>query len=199
MLCQADYPGSSIRFTRRLVEVNQEVGINNRQPRLQDLAFFLVKEELIEAMRATRNQMARLTLHDNWTPLFEKLQSASRSLRYASPFSVNDSYDIIKKLSELTVPAIPEGALAKRALVTTDEDEARRIVRDFTAFSDFGMVTIEAFSDRFFVLSEVQQATANGLEGSYEELAVARTELTVSPENSREMLQRFRARITRRY
>lgn len=149
-------------------------------------------------MRATRNQMSRLTLHTDWTLFFEKLQSASSNLRRASPFSVNESYGFIEGLSDLTVPDVPEEARIRRALVTRDEDEAKRIVRDFTAFSYFGMTVIEAFSDRLFDLQVVQQATARGSKGSYEELAVARAELAVSPENSRAMLRRFREALSSR-
>jgi Cdc6-like AAA superfamily ATPase len=185
-------PRELIRITRRLVDVNQEATAGNVDSRLQDLAFCLVKEELIEAMRATRKQMARLTLNANWTLFFERLQSANSKLGYASPLSVNESYVLIKELSELTVPDAPEGALARRALVMTDEEGAKRIVRDFAAFSYFGMTVIEAFSDRFFDLQVIQQAAASGSEGSYEELALARAELTVSPENTRVMLRRFR-------
>jgi hypothetical protein len=189
-------PRELIRITRRLVDVNEEASTANRHPRLQDLAFCLVKEELIEAIRATRNQMARLMLHSNWTIFFERVHSASISasigLRYASPFSINESYSFIKELSELTVPDAPEGVPTGRELVIRDEDEAERIVRDFTAFSYFGLTVIEVFSDRFFDLEAVRQTTVSGSEGSYEQLAVARAELTVSPENSRAMLRRLR-------
>ena len=189
-------PREVIRITRRLVDVNQEANTANPQLQLQDLAFCLVKEQLIEAIRATRNQMARLMLHVNWTIFFEKLHSASVSLRYASPPATAESYDIIKELSELTVPSAPdEGMSTGRELVIRDEDEAVRIVRDFTAFSFFGLMVIEAFSDRIFDLEAVQRRTASGSEGSYEELALARAELTVSPENSSAMLRRFRSHL----
>jgi hypothetical protein len=185
-------PRELMRITRRLVDVNQEARTANRHPRLQDLTFCLVKEELIEAIRATRNQLARLTLHTNWKGFFEKIHSAGTSLRYASPFSIHESYVFIKELSELTVPEVPEGVQTRRELVLRDEDEAERIVRDFTAFSYFGMTVIDAFSDRHFDFETVQQTTGRGSKGSYEELAVARAELTISPENSRAMLRQFR-------
>lgn len=184
-------PRELIRIARRLVDVNQEASTENLHPRLEHLAFCLVKEELIEAIRATRNQLARLMLHSNWTSFFEKLHSASTALRYASPFSVDESRHFIEELSELIAPGAPERVLTRRELVMKDEDEAGRIIRDFTAFSYFGLTIIEAFSDKFFDLEAVKQATANGSEGSYERLAVARAELIVSPENSRAMLRQF--------
>jgi hypothetical protein len=185
-------PRELIRITRRLVDVNKEASNAIRHPRLQDLAFCLVKEELIEAIRATRNQMARLVQHSNWLPFFERVQTASISLASASPFSVNESYAIIAELSELAVPNSPGGVASRRELIQRDEDEAERIVKDFTAFSFFGLTIIDAFSDKYFDLDTVQFATSNGSVGSYEELAAARGELAISSENSRAMLRRFR-------
>ena len=142
--------------------------------------------------------MARLMLHSNWPIFFERVHSASTGLRHASPFSMHESYSFIKELSELTVPDAPEGVRTRRELVIRDEDEAERIVRDFTAFSYFGLTVIEVFSDRFFDLEAVQQATVSRSEGSYQQLAVARAELTVSPENSRAMLRRLRGFLSSR-
>jgi hypothetical protein len=136
--------------------------------------------------------MARLVQHSNWLPFFERVQTASISLASASPFSVNESYAIIAELSELAVPNSPGGVASRRELIQRDEDEAERIVKDFTAFSFFGLTIIDAFSDKYFDLDTVQFATSNGSVGSYEELAAARGELAISSENSRAMLRRFR-------
>jgi energy-coupling factor transporter ATP-binding protein EcfA2 len=179
-------PRELIRVTRRLVDLNRELSTENHPARLENLAFAIAKEELIEAIRATRTQMSRLMLHAQWTDFFEKLRAASIRLRFASPFSVNESYNYIKELSELAPPNAPGG-------VTTNEEEAKRIVRDFSTFSYFVMTIIDAFSDTYFDLESVQDATTNGAsEGSYEELAIARTELAVSSENGRAMISRFR-------
>ena len=191
-------PRELIRITRKLVDVNQEAGTRSRVLRLEDLAFCLVREELIEAIRATRNQLARLALHANWTTFFERVHSASVSLRYASPFLTDRSYGLVKELSGLTAPDAPESVPTVRDLIQKDEEEAKRIVRDFTAFSYFGLTIIDAFSDEFFDLEHVRLCTAKRFAGSYEELAVARAELTVSPENSRAMLRRFRDRLSSR-
>jgi hypothetical protein len=191
-------PRELIRITRKLVDVNQEAGTRSRVLRLEDLAFCLVREELIEAIRATRNQLARLALHANWTTFFERVHSASVSLRYASPFLTDRSYGLVKELSGLTAPDAPESVPTVRDLIQKDEEEAKRIVRDFTAFSYFGLTIIDAFSDEFFDLEHVRLCTAKRFAGPYEELAVARAELTVSPENSRAMLRRFRDRLSSR-
>ena len=62
-------PRELIRVTRRLVEVNQKLGSINRYPRLEDLAFILVKENIVESIRATRAQISRLALNTDWAPL----------------------------------------------------------------------------------------------------------------------------------
>jgi AAA domain len=191
-------PRELIRVTRRLVDVNQELSGSSRQPRLENLTIALVKEELVEAIRATRSQLSRLTLHGGWPSFFEDLRSASVSLHHASPFSVQDSYYIIKELSELTVPEIPKEETGKWSSPNTDEDRARRVAADFVAFSYFGITVIDAFSEKFFDFQRVQKATARGSVGSYEELSVARAELTVSSETSRVMLHQFRSSVLRR-
>jgi hypothetical protein len=189
-------PRELIRVTRRLVEINQEMRDSGKlighRPRLENLASALVQEAIIEAIRATRNQLARLALPGELTVVFEKLHSASTALIAASPFSMNVAYDLIVALGDLTMPDCPADKHARSTVVGDDLDRARRIVRDFAAFSYFGIAVIEAFSDQYFDLELVQDMTARGVEGSYEQLAVARAELTVSPDNSRDMIRRFR-------
>lgn len=189
-------PRELIRVTRRLVEINQEMRYSGRKdgnrPRLENLAFALVQESIIEAIRATRNQLARLALPDGFTVLFDKLHSASAVLTNASPFFMSVSYSIIVELGEMKIPDHSTTARGKSSAVNDDLERARRIVRDFSAFSYFGVAVIEAFSDEYFDLELVQDMVARGSEGSYDQLAVARTELTVSPDNSREMIRRFR-------
>lgn len=182
-------PRELIRITRRVVEINQESRRADHHPRLEDVAISLVKEELAEAIRASRSQLSRLTLRADWVGTFEKLRSASVSLRRKSFLEAEGLHDVITELSELSPPDEEHG---DQAAFTSDEHSARRITADFSAFSFFGMTVVEAFSDRYFDFRVVQQSTARGSEGSYEELAVARTELTVSPASSRAMLYRFR-------
>jgi hypothetical protein len=189
-------PRELIRVTRRLVEVNQEMNNIDRPARLQDLTFALVSEQVSEAIRATRNQLSRLALHPNWVVIFDKLLSASTTLRYGPISSTHKSYGLIKELSELQIPDTPKASDTRRILALRDEDHARRILEGFTAFCYFGITVIDAFSDKFFDFSAVQQSTAGGSEDSYEELAVARAELSVSPENSRVMLRRFQNSLT---
>jgi hypothetical protein len=190
-------PRELIRVTRRLVEVNGELNNTLRTPRLEELAFALVREELVEAIRATRNQMARLNLHANWAPAFEILRVASVTLRQTSFAPGSNMYCLIEDLSTMEAPKEPSKAEGiGRVPAQQDEDAARQIVRDFTVFAYFGLTVIDAFSDKYFDWETVQQRSSGIPEGSYEALAVARAELTVSQENSRAIIQRFRESLS---
>ena len=184
-------PRELIRVTRRLVDVNQELILRDSHSRIENLAFALASEQLIDAIRATRNQMSRLRLHSRWTEFFEELRSAGISLQHASPFSICDSYMIFKRLSEISVP----DAFVGQAVVSEDEVSAGRIVRDFAAFSYFCMTVIDAFDKNFFDFQRVQEMTASGTAGSYEELSAARAEIGFSSENSRAMIEKFRSSL----
>jgi hypothetical protein len=190
-------PRELIRVSRRLVEVNQELRGTNRHPRLEDLAFKLVSEEAVEAIRATRSQFSRLTLNAGWVVFFERLRVASASLRSTSLSSLREMYGVIEKLSDVEAPGPAEQETAMEVTFAEDEREARRIARNFSAFAYFGITIIDAFSDKFFDLQVVRQRTAKGFEGSYEELAAARTELAISPASSLAMLRRFRESLGR--
>jgi hypothetical protein len=183
-------PRELIRVTRRLVEVNQKFGRTDRYPRLEDLAFILVKENIVESIRATRAQMSRLALDATWAGLFETLRSASTHLRSAPLSSLRESRQIIQELSELKMPS-NNGEQATGNTTGTDEDKAGRIIQSFSAYAYLSLTVIDAFSDRFFDLQTVQGNTASGSGGAYEELAFARAELSVSSANSRTMLARF--------
>ena len=186
-------PRELIRVTRRLVEVNQDLGSIHR---LADLAFILVKENILESIRATRSQISRLTLNDNWAAVFETLRSATTHLRVTSLSSMDGSRRVIEELSELKAPLRLTGQEANTA--GQDEDSAKRIIHNFSAYAYFGLAVIDAFSDKFFDLSSVQQKMDSGSEGTYEELALARNELSVSPASSRAMLSRFRSSLSPR-
>jgi hypothetical protein len=196
-------PREVIRVTRRLVDLNQELGDHAHHLRLEDLACALVRDELIESIRETRTKLSLLSLHADWASIFEELRSAGTRLRRVSLPSMpefhasaqkmsrlkedavmHESYEIVQELSELKGHA--------RAIGDEDGERARAIVTDFSAFAYFGLTIMDAFSERYFNLLSVEMKTGTGSEGSYEELAFARIELTVSPMNSRAMLARFR-------
>jgi len=184
-------PRELIRVTRRLVDVNQELRSDDHYPRLEDLAYVLVGEELLEAMRAARNQMSRLRLGSHWTSVFDSMRSAGVALRRESLLSKHESYSVIKTLSEM-VPPNPLRNDLLDSLNTQDEDSANSILSNLAILAYFGLTVIDAFSGGRFDAHFMKYGMLAGSEMSYEQLAAARVELNLSPASSRSMLQRFR-------
>ena len=189
-------PRELIRISRRLVEVNLELQRPGYYPLLSELSLVLVKEELVEAMRASRNQLSQLALSSAWTQYFDLLRAASTSLRRKPSIPRDEAHQIIEELSALTAPADSGRGDSQVTTAQIDEGKARRIIDDFAAYAYFGLTIIDAFDNNNFSLAAVTARTAAGLPGSYEELALARAELSVSTASSKSMLQRFRATLT---
>jgi len=200
-------PRELIRVSRRLVEIHIEraavAGIETwtdlatdkggtmktvshlpaEYPRLDYLARILVREAVVEALDAARNEMSYLLLGSEWATLFDAIRLASATL--SRDDSSTAVYQTIEQISKVHAEGRDAGA-------SENEDIARRILDRLSVFAYFGITVIDAFSDRYFDLDKVRQRTAGELNGSYEELAAARVELSVSAANSRTMLDRFR-------
>jgi Cdc6-like AAA superfamily ATPase len=187
-------PRELIRVTRRVVEVNQKLRSADHHPRLEDLTVALVTENLLETIRAARNQMSRLTLRTDWVIIFEKLRSSSARLHQSGSLwiSILRSPSVVEELTELRIPNPPEEEADNHTVVTEDEAKADEIITNLSTVALFGTAVIEAFSGRFFDLEFMQHSTADGLEGSYEQLAAARAELSISSASGRAMLYQFR-------
>ncbi len=190
-------PRELIRMSRRLVEIHVERtaagqdsaypatnrrGSANHPPaysQLGDLAPALVREAVIEAIDAARNQMSYLPLGSAWSPVFDKLRRASVTLRRAkiTPEAV---YLVIEGISQVH-------ANVRHSVSSENDDSACRILDRLSAFSYFGITVIDAFSNRYFNLAKARKSG-----GSYEELSAARSELSVSAASSRMMLDQFR-------
>jgi energy-coupling factor transporter ATP-binding protein EcfA2 len=200
-------PRELIRMSRRLVEIHLErmtategqpltdPATDRREPmrtidqspacsKLNDLARVLVREAVIEALDAARNQMSYLLLGSAWGPVFDAIRRASVRLR-RDDNSPEEAYLIIEQISQARVD---EGG----SEMSENENIARLIVDRLSAFAYFGITVIDAFSDRYFDLEKVKQGTADKLENSYEQLAAVRAELSVSAASSRTMLDQFR-------
>jgi hypothetical protein len=95
-------------------------------------------------------------------------------------------------LARLDIPERPPGLPESEAVVWTDEENARGIVRKLAVSAYFGVTVIDAFSDGGFDLNAVKQRTMAASDDSYEKLAEARVELSESPSSSLLILQRFR-------
>jgi energy-coupling factor transporter ATP-binding protein EcfA2 len=195
-------PRELIRMSRRLVEVHLKwtaagqnpghLAATRRRPmhgppansQLGDLAPALVQEAVIEALEAARDQMSYLLLGSAWAHVFDELRLASAALR-RDDYPRGAAYLVIKKISRMQANVPHSGT-------SEDEDIACRILDRLSAFAYFGITVMDAFSDRYFNLDRAKIAADYQLRGSYEELAAARSELTVSAASSRMMLDRFR-------
>jgi len=192
-------PRELIRMSRRLVEIHAErtaVGQNTAYPatnrsgsadhppaysQLGDLAPALVREAVIEATDAARNQMSYLLLGSAWTPVFDELRRAGVTLRRAKN-APEAAYPVIEEISQIH-------ANVRHSATSGKDDIACRILDQLSAFSYFGMTVIDTFSNRYFNLDKAGKRKGGD---SYEELSAARSELSVSAASSRMMLDRFR-------
>jgi len=183
-------PRELIRVTRRLVEVNLEQLEAGRHPRLDDLAFRLVTEDLIDVLVASRSQMSRLILSSGWAALFDEMRSAGITLRRGSA-PRSELYKIMENISAIRPPKTSEREEDQPTIVQDDEDTARRIVAGLSAFAYFGVTVIDAFADEHFSLDEVRQRMESDDGASYQELAAARVELSISTTSAQLILHRF--------
>jgi hypothetical protein len=197
-------PRELIRVTRRLVEINLARASAEYYPRLPDLALDLVREEVIEALDAARNQLSRLDLPTEWAWYFDTIRSASADLRQIPPASMDavpgagfrNLYDIVKRVSTLSEPKHREWADEARMAAEKDQVAALGVVSRLSTFAYFGMTVIDAFSDNYFDLDQVKKNTTTPGDGSYEQLAVARIELSIFAASAKAIMERFRAAIS---
>jgi energy-coupling factor transporter ATP-binding protein EcfA2 len=187
-------PRELIRVTRRLIEINLEQLTDEHHPRLEDLALTLVTESMIDVLDASRNQMSQLTLGPRWADYFESMRSAISTLQ-RNPSLPDSLYQEISKISKINVPYMVEGDGAWTVKTPGDEDPAAQILNRLSAFAYFAVTIIDAFSDSWFNLAEAKRRTEVQADNSYEELASARIELSVSYASARLILDRFRSSL----
>src|SRR5271166_5464258 len=121
----------------------------------------------------------RLTPHD-WAALFDYVRTAGITLRRdrALPSKL---YEVMKEIAELKLPDSMKNEDSSHA--TTEADDyaaAARILNSLSAFAYFGITVIDAFSDKYFNLTEAKRKADTRADDAYEELAAARIELGVS-------------------
>ena len=194
-------PRELIRVTRRLDEMNHErlSQLENPKPEdyppLTDLSHDLVIESMVEALDASRNQMSQLLLQSDWAALFDYVRTAGITLRRdrALPSKL---YEVMKEIAELKLPDSMKNEDTSHATAEADDYvAAARILNSLSAFAYFGITVIDAFSDKYFNLTEGKRRADTGADDAYEELAAARIELGVSYASARLILDRFRASL----
>jgi Cdc6-like AAA superfamily ATPase len=184
-------PRELIRITRRLVEINLDQTDAERYPRrLPDLALSLAKEGMIETLDASRNQLSRLGLQAGWAWCFDNIRSVSIILRSKSS-DPDKLYRVMEDISKLSPPKRNECADGT-SMSPEDEDAGLRIISRLSAYAYFSVTIVDAFSDSNFDLTEAKRRTVAGIDGSYEQLAVARVELSAFADSARMILDRFR-------
>jgi hypothetical protein len=184
-------PRELIRITRRLVEINLDQTDAGRYPRrLPDLALSLAKEGMIETLDASRNQLSRLGLQAGWALCFDNIRSVSIILRSKSS-DPDKLYRVMEDISRLSPPKRNECA-DDTSMSPEDVDAGLRIISRLSAYAYFSVTIVDAFSDSNFDLTEAKRRTVAGIDGSYEQLAVARVELSAFADSARMILDRFR-------
>lgn len=179
-------PRELIRITRRLVEINEELRVTSDYPRLEDLTRALVKEGLTEVVTATRNMISQLAPEAPWGVTFDQLRSLLAAMRIESSVTISESRELMRWLARLD---------ADRAAPESEADPlkvARRALIELSAFTYFSLTIIDAFAETTFSVKKAKTRSSPTDAGSYEQLAGARRELTISPESSRETVRRFR-------
>jgi hypothetical protein len=187
-------PRELIRITRRLIEMNLEQRSEEYYPRLEDLALSLVTESMIDALDASRNQMSQLILGPEWAEFFDRMRSAGIILRNG-PSLPDKRYQILEEISIVNLPRMLKDDQLKSAKVQENEEAAARILNSLSAFAYFGATIVDAFSDKCFDLGGVKRKTESKADHSYEGLAAARLELSVSYSSTRLILDRFRSSL----
>ena len=194
-------PRELIRVTRRLLEINLAEAWPEDYLLLSDLTRALVGEAVIEALDAARNQLSRLNLSSDWVECFDNIRSESASLREMMSRRSSSSkgqepglYDIVERISGLRGPQRGDWTGESRPAGENDQKAAIGILDRLSSFACFGITVIDAFSDTYFDLDTVKDTQA-GSDGSYEQLAIARIELSVFAASARMILERFRKKV----
>ncbi|MEU8305799.1 hypothetical protein AB0C84_19765 [Actinomadura sp. NPDC048955] len=169
-------PRELLRVTRRLVELNAEHEYELLLPGLTDR---LVREEVLEALEATRGRLAQTQAGPDWAPVLDRLRQLSWSFRPDA--DISELPRALKELADLAPPP-PSG---------TEESEIWTALNDLAALAALGMTTCDAFADACFDAFGTD-APASASPGPYTELAAARRELALSASSCRAAIDRIR-------
>jgi hypothetical protein len=150
-----------------------------------------VKEGLTEVVMATRNMISQLVPELPWGVTLDQLRSLLAAMRTEPSVTVSESRELMQWLAMLDADrAAPESDLDRPE--TDPLKVARRALMELSAFTYFSLTIIDAFAETTFSLNKAKAGSSPTDASSYEQLAGARRELTISPESSRETVRRFR-------
>ncbi|WP_030176526.1 hypothetical protein [Spirillospora albida] len=183
-------PRELLRVTRRLVEINLEESRNTwPHPQLADLAAALVKEEMTETLTGTRTQLPPTPEGVDLGDIFDSMRGLLGIMRSTEPSNMIPALPHLEEFARLDVaplpPEMPELAPVRATLV------------QLSAFALFCLTVVEVFDENVFTFERAAEWSFGSFHapfpGSFEELAAARRELSVSPSSCRAALTRFRA------
>ncbi|WP_433472134.1 hypothetical protein ACQPZP_24950 [Spirillospora sp. CA-142024] len=177
-------PRELIRVTRRLVEINLAENKAGRTfPRLDGLAAALVKEEMTETLVGIRTQLSSHSPAADLGGVFDFMRSVLRDMRLTVPCDMTLIRPRLYELTRLEVSPPPDASEA---------DPVGTILIQLSGIALFCLTIIEVFEDGVFELRRAESVSSRRSPASFEELAAARRELSVSPSSCRAVLTRFR-------
>jgi energy-coupling factor transporter ATP-binding protein EcfA2 len=171
-------PRELLRVATQLVEITREFDYELELPAFADR---LVGEEILEALVATRSQIARLSPGPEWGSVLDRLRLLAGAVKPGSPGG--DLGLALKELADLRT-GLPGGGASGDAAIT-------EVITRLAAFALLAKTTCDVFKDGCFDISGMRDPDA-GTVGAYTELAAGRRELSVSSESCRAVVDRIR-------
>jgi hypothetical protein len=187
-------PREILRSTRRLVELNERLReVEDRAPKLENLATALILEELVEVLKGARDYLSRsLSLNETNGFALDLMRISIRSIRAESSFiAPRRALEIIEPLVSLSILAGHETGQPMPE-PSGEALEASMTFSRVAVFSYFALTVVQVFSDDHFDIGMAHaESRANSLL-SFEELAAVRREVGLAHESSLVALERFR-------
>jgi len=137
---------------------------------VEETAQQLVREEIHEAVIATRTHLTRLSLGKEWEPALERLRLCTASLR--REVRPTELQAALKELTEL--PDLP---------LADGPPEVRNAFSRLASLALLGLTTCDLFKDEFYDIVEYRKP-ARQESKPYDDLAAARRELSLSTGSS---------------
>jgi hypothetical protein len=177
-------PRELIRVTRRLVEINLEESDAGRPyPRLDDLAAALIKEEMTETLTGMRTQLSSMSAGVDLGGIFDSMRGLIRTMELALPCDMTPALPQLYDFARLDLNPLRDAP---------EDGPTRAVLVQLSAFAFFCLTVLEVFEDGVFELDRAKSESDGSSPASFEELAAARRELSVSPSSCRATLARFR-------
>ncbi|MFA1541970.1 hypothetical protein [Actinomadura monticuli] len=164
-------------------ELRLRVRLCMNDPRLEDLAAALVREEMIETLTGVRTRLPSALDGADLGGVFQAMRDLIRTMRSAPPHDLTAARPRLHDFACLDAAPL-DGS--------PELDQARTILVQLSVFALFCLTVIEVFENGVFDTRRAVSLGAGDSPGSFEELGAARRELSISPAGCRATLARFR-------